>query len=203
MAPAARFFMLDKGTSMEYGARELRRTIHRHLTQPLAAMVADGDVAPGAIVAVDLQEEGDQLTLVATGGKPRPEMAAVTVLAVDDNEALLGWIERVLTSEGHKVMITPSSEGARRRVMEAVPDILLFDHILPDGEGVGLAVELIKEFENVRAVVMSGATLDEEEMLLCQRYEIPFLQKPFVAEELLSALHAIFLSGGTSRSATA
>ena len=87
--------------------------------------------------------------------------------------------------------------------MGAVPDILLFDHILPYGEGVGLAVELIKEFENVRAVVMSGATLDEEEMLLCQRYEIPFLQKPFVAEELLSALHAIFLSGGTSRSATA
>ena len=203
VAPAARFFMLDKGTSMEYGARELRRTIHRHLTQPLAAMVANGDVAPGAIVTVDLQEEGDQLTLVATGGTPRPEMAAVTILAVDDNNALLGWIERVLTNEGHKVMIASSSEGARRRVMEAVPDILLFDHILPDGEGVGLAVELIKEFENTRAVVMSGATLDEEEMLLCQRYEIAFLQKPFVAEELLSALDALFLSGGTSRSATA
>ncbi|HYK61805.1 MAG TPA: hypothetical protein VEV85_20390 [Bryobacteraceae bacterium] len=30
---------MRKGTSSEYGARELKRTILRHLTQPLAAMV--------------------------------------------------------------------------------------------------------------------------------------------------------------------
>ena len=203
VAPAARFFMLEKGTSMEYGARELRRTIHRHLTQPLAAMVANGAVAPGANVTVDLHEEGDQLTLVATGGTPRLEMAPVAVLAVDDNDALLGWIERVLTSEGHDVRVTSSVESARRMAREAPPDILLFDHILPDGEGVGFAVELIKEFESARAIVMSGATLDEEEHLVCQRYEIAFLKKPFIAEELLGALEALSLSGGTSRSATA
>jgi len=50
---------------------------------------------------------------------------------------------------------------------------------------------------------MSGTELDEEELLLCQRYDIPFLQKPFVAEELLGALEAISLSGGSSRSAMA
>ncbi len=52
VAPAARFFMLEKGTSMEYGARELRRIIHLHLTQPLAAMVADGYFTPGAKVTL-------------------------------------------------------------------------------------------------------------------------------------------------------
>ena len=48
---------------------------------------------------------------------------------------------------------------------------------------------------------MSGTGLDEEDVLLCQRYDIPFLKKPFVAEELLGALEAISLSGGSSRSA--
>ena len=48
---------------------------------------------------------------------------------------------------------------------------------------------------------MSGTALDEEEALLCQRYDIPFLQKPFVAEELLSALEAISLSARSIRSA--
>ena len=43
-------FLLERGTSAEYGARELKRTIHRHLTQPLAALVAKGDVEPGAQV---------------------------------------------------------------------------------------------------------------------------------------------------------
>ena len=203
VAPAARFFMLDKGTSMEYGARELRRTIHRHLTQPLAAMVANGQVAPGAIVTVDLHEEGDHLTLVPVGGTPGQEIAPLKVLALDDNDALLGWIERVLVDEGHEVRLATTVESARRMASEVQPDVLLFDHILPDGEGVRFAVELLKEFENAGAVVMSGATLDEEEFLLCQRYEIAFLKKPFVAEELLGALEALCLSGGSSRSATA
>ena len=39
---AARQFVLDLGTSEEYGARELKRTIHRLLTQPIAALVAMG-----------------------------------------------------------------------------------------------------------------------------------------------------------------
>ena len=200
VAPAARFFMLEKGTSMEYGARELRRIIHVHLTQPLAAMVANGEVPPGAQVTVDLHEEGDHLTLVTVGGKALPNTPASTVLAVDDNEAVLGWLNRVLTDEGHRVLLASTVEEARRQVDEEVPEMLVLDHILPDGDGVGLAVSLLKEYPDTRAVVMSGTALDEEEALLCQRYEIPFLKKPFVAEELLSALEAISLSRGSSRS---
>ena len=36
----SRKFLLEKGTSPEYGARELKRTLHRQLMQPLAAMLA-------------------------------------------------------------------------------------------------------------------------------------------------------------------
>ena len=43
----ARQFLIDKGTSSEYGARELNRTIHRYLTQPLATLVAANLVSPG------------------------------------------------------------------------------------------------------------------------------------------------------------
>ena len=50
---AARAFLLNKGTSAEYGARELKRTILRELTQPLAAMVANGEVPPECVLRVD------------------------------------------------------------------------------------------------------------------------------------------------------
>ncbi|HAB30571.1 MAG TPA: hypothetical protein DCE19_07615 [Gemmatimonadetes bacterium] len=69
------------------------------------------------------------------------------------------------------------------------------------GDGVELAVSFLKEHPDTRAIVVGGTALDVEEMLLCQRYDIPFLKKPFVAEELFSALEAITLSGGSSRSA--
>ncbi len=201
VAPAARFFMLEKGTSMEYGARELRRIIHLHLTQPLAAMVANGEVTPGARVTVDLHEDGTHLTLLAVGGAPLLATPPATVLAIDDNEAVLGWLSRVLSDEGHRVLLGSSVEDALRQIEEEVPDMLVLDQILPDGDGVELAVRLLKKYPDARAVVMSGTALDEEDALLCQRYDIPFLQKPFVAEELLSALEAISLSLGSIRTA--
>lgn len=37
-------------------------------------------------------EEGDRLTLVAVGGMSRPAVLPATILAVDDNEALLGCV---------------------------------------------------------------------------------------------------------------
>src|SRR4051812_4928179 len=61
----SRQFLLQKGTSAEYGARELNRTIHRYLTQPLATVVATGQVNPGARVRVDIAENGDKLNIRA------------------------------------------------------------------------------------------------------------------------------------------
>ncbi len=55
---ATREFLLRKGTSPEYGARELKRTIHRHLTQPLAAMLAEGAIQPDSTVTADFCQQG-------------------------------------------------------------------------------------------------------------------------------------------------
>ncbi len=62
VSAAARRFLLDKGTSSEYGARELKRTILREVTQPLAAMVAKGEVAAESVVRVD-HDRGLALTI--------------------------------------------------------------------------------------------------------------------------------------------
>jgi ATP-dependent Clp protease ATP-binding subunit ClpA len=59
----ARQFLLEKGTSDEYGARELKRTILRKLTQPLAAMVADGRIGPGDVVRAEPSGDGEWLSL--------------------------------------------------------------------------------------------------------------------------------------------
>lgn len=60
---AARRFLLAKGTSREYGARELKRVILRKLTQPLAGMVEAGLIPPECVVQVGHQGDAEQLTL--------------------------------------------------------------------------------------------------------------------------------------------
>jgi ATP-dependent Clp protease ATP-binding subunit ClpA len=51
--PAGRSLLLDSGTSMEYGARELKRTVQRNFIQPVAALVSRGQIPPGSIVVLD------------------------------------------------------------------------------------------------------------------------------------------------------
>jgi ATP-dependent Clp protease ATP-binding subunit ClpA len=58
VSDSARKFLLRKGTSDEYGARELKRIILRHMTQPLAGMVATGAILPGDVVRIEGAEEG-------------------------------------------------------------------------------------------------------------------------------------------------
>jgi ATP-dependent Clp protease ATP-binding subunit ClpA len=59
----ARDFLLTKGTSREYGARELKRVILRKLTQPLAAMVEASLIPPGSVVLAAHHGDAEQLAL--------------------------------------------------------------------------------------------------------------------------------------------
>ena len=53
---AGRSLLLEQGTSIEYGARELKRTVQRNFIQPVAALVSQGRVAPGATVILDAKQ---------------------------------------------------------------------------------------------------------------------------------------------------
>src|ERR1700688_2379762 len=71
----SRQFLLKAGTSAQYGARELNRTIHRQLTQPLATMVATGQIAAGGESRVDLTDDKTGLVIHA-GELNEPRAAA-------------------------------------------------------------------------------------------------------------------------------
>src|SRR5712671_7476557 len=69
---ASREFLLKAGTSAQYGARELNRTIHRQLTQPLATMVATGQIAAGGRIRVDVTDDKNGLIIhSADVGEPQ------------------------------------------------------------------------------------------------------------------------------------
>jgi ATP-dependent Clp protease ATP-binding subunit ClpA len=64
LSEGARGLLLKLGTSAEFGARELKRTILRKLTQPLAAMLESGRIPPESCVRAELAGDGDNLELI-------------------------------------------------------------------------------------------------------------------------------------------
>jgi ATP-dependent Clp protease ATP-binding subunit ClpA len=57
--PAARSQILDLGVSVEFGARELKRTVQRNFIQPVAALVAQGQIPAGSTVMLDASKSGE------------------------------------------------------------------------------------------------------------------------------------------------
>jgi len=188
VAPAARYFMIDKGTSLQHGARELRRVIHKHLTQPLAVMVAEAEILPGATVTVELDESGERLSFRCEGGTEEVRAPlGHRVIVVDDSPDLLRWMERVLVDRGCTVELATSAAEARERLRDDRLDLAVIDYVLPDEDGLALARSLA---EGAKVVIMSGGELDEEDRLVCEANGFHVLVKPFLSEELIVALEA-------------
>ena len=59
-------WLADRGYDPVYGARPLKRTIQRHLQDPLADLILKGDVLPGAVIHADVQ--GEDLAISAANG---------------------------------------------------------------------------------------------------------------------------------------
>lgn len=65
LRPAGRRYLLEKGTSPQYGARHMRRTLQQHIMQPLAAAILSGDVPYGGSVRIDYAKKSGTLHLKA------------------------------------------------------------------------------------------------------------------------------------------
>jgi len=188
-----RQYLLKKGTSAEYGARELNRTIHRYLTQPLATMVATNQISPGARVRVDVNESEDKLNIGAQSTNGEPVPVNPTVLLVDDNRDLLHFLERLMADAGWTLLTAESATEAKRLMQEHKPNAALLDYMLPDGNGVELGVEFLQSVPQMLVIVMTGTILPPEEEALCEEHNFPVLRKPFLASDVMNQIRSRLL----------
>lgn len=186
----ARQFLLRNGTSAEYGARELNRTIHRHLTQPLATLVATNQVGPSARVLVEVAEGEDKLNIRAQDAAGALAPANPTVLLVDDNRDLLHFLERLMADAGWLLLTAESATEAKRLMQEHKPNAALLDYMLPDGNGVELGVEFLQTVPQMLVIVMTGTILPPEEEALCEEHTFPVLRKPFLASDVMNQIRS-------------
>jgi ATP-dependent Clp protease ATP-binding subunit ClpA len=198
ISPGTRQFLLDKGTSAEYGARELNRTIHRFLTQPLATMVATNQVSAGATVRVDVADPPEKLSIRAVESEVVPA-ARPTVLLVDDNRDLLHFLERLMGDAGWTLFTAESATEARRLALLHKPNAALLDYMLPDGNGVELGVEFLQAVPHMLVIVMTGTILPPEEEALCEEHSFPVLRKPFLASDVVNQIRGRLAAAGAGR----
>ncbi|MBN1592527.1 MAG: response regulator, partial [Candidatus Coatesbacteria bacterium] len=116
-----------------------------------------------------------------------------TVLVVEDNDAVRGLVNRVLSRAGYDVLSASSADDAIEIYKERGESIalLLTDVIMPGMGGRDLARELEKDNRSLRTLFMSGYSEEEIAHMGVLDKDLELIGKPFNPEDLLKRIRAI------------
>src|SRR5210317_1144705 len=116
-----------------------------------------------------------------------------TVLAVDDDPAMLELVEELLTPMGYQVLSAASGEEALEMMasQERKIDLLLTDVMLPGIKGQDLARQLLLHCPDVNILFMSGYLCPSMAHKGSEPRFEAFIQKPFAPNSLLRKMRKL------------
>ena len=78
------------------------------------------------------------------------------VLICDDDAAIRTVVTQALRRAGHRVTAAASLTDLKREMRSAMPDVVVTDVVLPDGNGLDLVATLTGEYPDLPVIVLSA-----------------------------------------------
>ena len=122
----------------------------------------------------------------ATG--PLDESNGMTVVVVEDEDAIRTLTRRILSRQGYDVVEAETPEHALSLCEDMKPDLLLTDVVMPGMSGKDLSERLRERHADLRVLFMSGYTDNALDRYGLDAGGDSLLQKPFNGRELLTAV---------------
>ncbi len=124
----------------------------------------------------------------------------MNVLIVDDSEASLQYLRRVVVACGHTVVgEARDGDGAVRQYQALRPDVVVMDLIMPTMNGLEALREIRGEDPAARVVLASSARSSDAALEAEQLGARYFLYKPIEQEKLAHALDVLASDGAGQR----
>jgi len=122
--------------------------------------------------------------------------AADVVLIVDDVPDNLAVLHDALDEAGYTVLVATHGEAALQRALQAQPDIVLLDAMMPGMDGFEVARRLKAQAEtaHIPVVFMTGLTDTEHVVAAFQAGGVDYVTKPIRPREVLARI-AVHMQG--------
>ncbi len=117
-----------------------------------------------------------------------PEGKGEVILVLEDDPVVCELSERMLRDAGYEVVSATSLADARMALKRHEIDLLLADVILPDGNGLELAMEIRGQSETIPVLLCSGYALDADVHSEISKKGFRFVEKPVTAMQLLQVV---------------
>ena len=119
-----------------------------------------------------------------------------TILVVDDDAAIRTVVAQALRRGGHDVSVADSLAQLERALAIAVPDVLITDVVLPDGDGIDHIRSVAARHPTVPIIVLSAQNTLTTAVRAAEVGAYEYLPKPFDLDVLARAVTGALARGG-------
>ena len=122
---------------------------------------------------------------------------SLRVLLVEDDREVRSMMQSALAVEGFKVQTAVTVSEASAILRHSLPDVVVLDLGLPDGDGSQL-VEQIRKQHSLPILIVSARHQEAEKIKLLDAGADDYLTKPFSVGELLARIRVALRHRGTA-----
>jgi len=122
-------------------------------------------------------------------------MTPGNILVVDDDNAIRTVVAQALKRAGHRVTTAASLAELQREVARGLPDVLVTDVVLPDGNGLDLVGELTALHPGLPVIVFSARNTLATAVRANEVGAFDYLPKPFDLDALTHAVASALARG--------
>jgi DNA-binding response OmpR family regulator len=191
--------------ALKNGQRQITPNVQKPREGPAPVPApAPEEVKPVPVVPL---EEKERAVFETLAGMPLPQVPVParirvpaveevqTILAVDDDPAVLTLMEKILQSRKYRVVTARDGREALAKVRETMPDLIVLDGMLPEVHGFEICRQLktSERFRHIPVIMVSAIhtgwrfAADVKEKYGADDY----LEKPFEAAELLRRVESL------------
>ena len=117
------------------------------------------------------------------------------VLVVDDDAAIRTVVAQALRRAGHDVQTAETLAQLDRMLATRVPDVLITDVILPDGDGIARAQEIGERLPQLPVIILSAQNTLTTAVRAAEVGAYEYLPKPFDLDDLTRAVAGALARG--------
>lgn len=111
------------------------------------------------------------------------------ILVVDDDEEMLGMLNRILELEGYKVATAADGKSALALLYDYSPDLVLLDIMMPELDGFEI-LDLIRQHCNIPVIMVTARCEVSSASNALALGADDYIRKPFSTRELLARIKA-------------
>lgn len=111
-----------------------------------------------------------------------------TILLAEDDRAVREFVSRALRQDGHDITAVSDGQQALNALGQGQYDMLLADIVMPQMDGISLALKAAKDYPDLPVLLMTGYSAERQRAHNLDALIQDVISKPFSLQEIREAV---------------